>query len=1064
MSENGDEILHYKKRIIQMHENPINRDENSNLDGAEARGKRDDDEETGGGKNKRKESDSEDWESQRQDKSGEHQPKRRKNARNLAFSHEKLELYKLGESRNSTTLCKTKEGYRASQEKILRSTSQTGPEPRVTTQQLTDSILLSLGVDKTKDQESEETNNLTENLVRRLSRENSIDNSIQTTVIRKECSLINSAEITNKVEPIIAPINQTNTEKVLQETNSNTTIKPLSPETKSHLPPRKPSFGMEAILEDVRQTSFPLKHTATITHIPSNNLNEIEDRFIDHNERQGLKVTRVTYRPPSPKFFGQPEVNYPPSASQCSAMDLTLPVKEPVLNKTKKTERQDTRVVEEKIRKVQELESGTRIRVSKSLLNRPVPVTPVSTQYLPPNHRNVVSPKHQQPLLWCGQNEVAQRNRISPREAMIPPNSYVLPMQNYPPEPSRFSFHPDATGIGVPSWHGFPSPEISPSYLPQRDLFLNVRPESEPAVFYGRPEQTVKRQRGRPKGAVKKKKPEVQSVIMSPPQTPNGLRHPAFSPFHLPVQRPLEINNNTHPGTINQCLTSSNDSFCESDEKSSPNSHSRTVPSISAAHVNRMKTMFCGSKHLDATLERVNEQVFMFFSKHFNNACTDSFLKQLIAKCNSIFKSLILHLINMQSNSNNTSFVGTLNISTLKSDINTSLSNVKRNCELDINYLAKNFHIELLNVKKMDGLDLISHEPFITAVVDHLGNHIQTKFSHEVDFLSFKMFEIMVVKPPKNTPPHSPQSNTSPITVRSTDSLKNPSPICISERSNDGSELAETHKPTDSGYEGSVGKPLDEENSQITIIEDSQDTSHNSVASDKSGLKERMIEDISEDEVATTPLKPPETFPFLRSDSRLSVESISSSSDAGAASKPQKVVNVEKPYSKRIPKGKLCYIREQHYFIRYFDEAQIHLFIENLKKSDQSYNVKDIYKQCYKNGIRPEHVENVQNQMFKTGKEIIKVPPDCEFSDKDILAKPDEYVTEYNMVHKYVPEDFFWYYKFVTGYQIYRGNIPISFQTFLTMHNTNGLKVLFNNYINNLEQKYRETTTNNVSS
>lgn len=225
-----------------------------------------------------------------------------------------------------------------------------------------------------------------------------------------------------------------------------------------------------------------------------------------------------------------------------------------------------------------------------------------------------------------------------------------------------------------------------------------------------------------------------------------------------------------------------------------------------------------------------------------------------------------------------------------------------------------------------------------------------------------------------------------------------------------------------------------------------------------------MIEDISEDEVATTPLKPPETFPFLRSDSRLSVESISSSSDAGAVSKPQKVVNVEKPYSKRIPKGKLCYIREQHYFIRYFDEAQIHLFIENLKKSDQSYNVKDIYKQCYKNGIRPEHVENVQNQMFKTGKEIIKVPPDCEFSDKDILAKPDEYVTEYNMVHKYVPEDFFWYYKFVTGYQIYRGNIPISFQTFLTMHNTNGLKVLYNNYINNLEQKYRETTTNNVSS
>ncbi|XP_044253204.1 uncharacterized protein LOC123004151 [Tribolium madens] len=128
---------------------------------------------------------------------------------------------------------------------------------------------------------------------------------------------------------------------------------------------------------------------------------------------------------------------------------------------------------------------------------------------------------------------------------------------------------------------------------------------------------------------------------------------------------------------------------------------------------------------------------------------------------------------------------------------------------------------------------------------------------------------------------------------------------------------------------------------------------------------------------------------------------------------------------RQIPHGKLFYYKNNNTLIRYFDETQKKLFIDSIS-SDGAYSATN-------------------------DQEIIQLPKTAVFSPKDNLTV-EEYVFEMTQVEKYVPRDFFLFYKFVTGYQICNNNLPVSFLTFLKVYNTNGLKVLLERYINSLKE------------
>lgn len=131
---------------------------------------------------------------------------------------------------------------------------------------------------------------------------------------------------------------------------------------------------------------------------------------------------------------------------------------------------------------------------------------------------------------------------------------------------------------------------------------------------------------------------------------------------------------------------------------------------------------------------------------------------------------------------------------------------------------------------------------------------------------------------------------------------------------------------------------------------------------------------------------------------------------------------------KQIPQGKLYYYKNNNSFIRYFDDAQKKLFLDNLIADGSGYELKQ----------------------GETAHDVIELPSHTMFSPKDNLSV-EEYVTEMTLVEKYIPKDFFFFYKFVTGYQICNNNSPVSFLTFLKMYNTNGLKSLLERYVNSLK-------------
>ncbi|XP_018576340.1 uncharacterized protein LOC108914906 [Anoplophora glabripennis] len=166
-----------------------------------------------------------------------------------------------------------------------------------------------------------------------------------------------------------------------------------------------------------------------------------------------------------------------------------------------------------------------------------------------------------------------------------------------------------------------------------------------------------------------------------------------------------------------------------------------------------------------------------------------------------------------------------------------------------------------------------------------------------------------------------------------------------------------------------------------------------------------------------------------------------------------KPYRIKKSIFKKIPKGKLCYIRESNSFVRYFDDKQMELFISNLNLGEGSTVASDLLKQIRSRGEGPASLGSPTGHYETSGKgEVITLSKDVVFSSEDFLSDPEQYVEEVEKVQRYVPKDFYGFYKFVTGYQIVNHHPPISFLTFLTMHNTNGIRGLFKNYVNTLAE------------
>ncbi|KAJ8915135.1 hypothetical protein NQ315_000387 [Exocentrus adspersus] len=160
-----------------------------------------------------------------------------------------------------------------------------------------------------------------------------------------------------------------------------------------------------------------------------------------------------------------------------------------------------------------------------------------------------------------------------------------------------------------------------------------------------------------------------------------------------------------------------------------------------------------------------------------------------------------------------------------------------------------------------------------------------------------------------------------------------------------------------------------------------------------------------------------------------------------------KVYSVRKRVFDKIPKGKLCYIRESNSFVRYFDDNQMELFIKNLNTCENSAVTNDLLKQVGRHSDSPTGVEISPSCQGSKQGEIITLSKDVFFSAEDNILDAEAYVVEVEKVRYCAPRDFYGFYKFVTGYQIVNNHPPISFQTFLTMHNTNRIKPLFKNYV-----------------
>lgn len=163
---------------------------------------------------------------------------------------------------------------------------------------------------------------------------------------------------------------------------------------------------------------------------------------------------------------------------------------------------------------------------------------------------------------------------------------------------------------------------------------------------------------------------------------------------------------------------------------------------------------------------------------------------------------------------------------------------------------------------------------------------------------------------------------------------------------------------------------------------------------------------------------------------RHSVESRSSFSDTSSPIPADDMTTVtmgnsnfliRKMFVDYIPKGKLYYKKETNTFV-----------------------------QCYVNGEtrKPQIVSEPQlpqQWIFSS---------EADFEDAALFSK------EFEKVQKFVPKDFAQYYRFVTGYQIFRHMRPISFHTFLEMHNGDRMDTFFFKYLGHL-QKFSLTGLSN---
>ncbi|XP_066140350.1 uncharacterized protein [Euwallacea fornicatus] len=150
-----------------------------------------------------------------------------------------------------------------------------------------------------------------------------------------------------------------------------------------------------------------------------------------------------------------------------------------------------------------------------------------------------------------------------------------------------------------------------------------------------------------------------------------------------------------------------------------------------------------------------------------------------------------------------------------------------------------------------------------------------------------------------------------------------------------------------------------------------------------------------------------------------------------------------------VPLGKLCYIRENNMFLRYFDDTQVELFLKNLSSQDEELlRTTGIDPERIKNSFRPSNFS--MDQPAQT--EIVHLPSNVEFSKKEDLPDVEEFVKESSLVEQFVPKDFADFYRYVTGFQIIKNKHPVSLKTFLTMYNTNRTAELLRKYLQRLDE------------
>lgn len=123
--------------------------------------------------------------------------------------------------------------------------------------------------------------------------------------------------------------------------------------------------------------------------------------------------------------------------------------------------------------------------------------------------------------------------------------------------------------------------------------------------------------------------------------------------------------------------------------------------------------------------------------------------------------------------------------------------------------------------------------------------------------------------------------------------------------------------------------------------------------------------------------------------------------------------HIKKSLLNHIPKGKLYYKKDTNTFI-----------------------------QCYANG------ETKNLQLINEP----PLPPTWIFSLETDFSDPAHFSEEFEKVQKFVPKDFSQYYRYVTRYQILNKKNPLSFQTFLEMHNNDRMNTFFERYLAYLQK------------